>query len=276
MNLKDRTIIVTGGSLGIGQAIALEAATQGARVIIAARQQGPLVTTLDKLREVSPDAGHDYKLLDVGKEASVTRFAKWCRLNLKSVDGLVNSAGIYGPIGPLGELSLDDFADTLRINLMGTVHMCQALLPQLLKSPVRPKIVNMAGGGAARAFPRYSAYACSKVAVCRFTENLSMEYPKVDANCIAPGFVLTRMHQQTLEAGPEKASDFYQTTKDNMAEGGISPEKAAKLACFLLGPKSDGITGRFLSAPSDPWSDEKWLKKLKNDANLARLRRVKE
>lgn len=259
--LQNKTILITGASRGIGLAIAKELAAQGARLILTARQP----------REMQ---GHETYSVHVGQQASVEAMAQWCTARYPHLDGIVNCAGIYGPIGRLGDIDVDDFVDTLQVNLVGTVRVCHALLPLLLKAP-RGKIVNLSGGGAATPFARYSAYACSKVAVVRLTENLSLEYPELDVNCVAPGFVATELHRQTLEAGPDRASpEFYEATQKQMASGGVPADKAARLTAFLLSSASDGISGRFLAAPWDPWEQPEFQQRLRTDPGLARLRRI--
>ena len=133
----------------------------------------------------------------------------------------------------------------------------------------------LCGGGAATPFAHYSAYATSKVAIVRLTENLSIELADIDINCVAPGFVITRLHQQTIEAGSRNAGDaFYEGTKKQMETGGVPPEKAADLTSFLLSSNSDGITGKFISAPWDPWTNEDFIDQLRQDKDIATLRRI--
>ena len=264
--LSGKTILVTGASMGIGQAIAEEAARQGARVILAARHR----PALEKVLAGLTGEGHELRVLDVADNASVEAVAA----SLDGLDGLVNNAGIYGPIGLLGEVPMAEFEEAMAINFLGSVRMIRACLPLLTRAH-RGKIVNMSGGGAATPFARYSAYACSKVALVRLTENLSQEYPALDINSVAPGFVLTRLHEQTRAAGPEKAgSGFFANTEKQYESGGVDAAVPAELVAFLLGSGSDGLTGRFLSAPWDPWRQPEFLDQLRQDPNLGTLRRI--
>ena len=83
------------------------------------------------------------------------------------------------------------------------------------------------------------------------------------------------MHQQTLECGPEKSGEsFFETTKEKIESGGTSPKVAAQLTTFLLSEESDGITGKFISAPWDPWENESFQNRLRNEKDLASLRRI--
>jgi NAD(P)-dependent dehydrogenase (short-subunit alcohol dehydrogenase family) len=273
--LDSKVVVVTGGSLGIGFEIAKMCAGEGASVVIAARGAEGLQRGVEQLRQVSNHDHASYQL-DVGKYDQVQRFAAWCSARFPEIHGLVNCAGVYGPIGKTHEVSMEEFSSAVQINFLGTVYMCHEFVP-LLKSSNRKKIVNYSGGGAATPFPNFSAYATSKIAVVRFTENLSRELVDggFDINCVAPGFVVTRLHQDTLRAGPEAATQpFFENTKKQIEGGGVSPEKAAKLTLFLLSSASDGITGKFISAPWDPWQDKAFQERLRVDQDFATLRRI--
>ena len=92
---------------------------------------------------------------------------------------------------------------------------------------------------------------------------------------MGPGFVATRLHQQTLKAGAGKAGEkFLESTKKEIEKGGVPPEKAANLTVFLLSSKSEGVTGKFLSAQWDPWEKPEFIEKLKKDKDFATLRRI--
>ena len=273
--LDSRTIVITGGSLGIGYAIAEKCLREGADVVIAARNEDDLSTAGDKLKKIS---GRKYKTysLDVAEIEEVRKFANWCNSENLKISGLVNSAGIYGPIGKTTDSMMEDFANTIRVNFLGTVQMCAAFAP-IMKAEGIKKILNLSGGGAASAFPHYSAYATSKIAIVRFTENLAIELSDdgFEVNSVGPGFVITRLHQETIKAGKGLAGEqFYEDTEKQIQSGGVPPEKAADLVSFLLSSESDGITGKFISAPWDPWQEEEFRNALRNDLDLATLRRI--
>ena len=273
--LDSRVVVITGGSLGIGREIAKKCALEGATVVIGARGEVALEKTLEELNGIA-EKPHRFYTVDVGVAEEVGRFARFCEDVFSEIHGLVNCAGIYGPIGKTAEVDIEAFAAAIQINFLGTVRMCHAFAP-LLVSTSRKKIVNYSGGGAAGPFPRFSAYATSKAAIVRFTENLSLELSDedFDVNCIAPGFVITRLHQDTINAGPELATDaFYENTKKQMEGGGVPAEKAADLTAFLLSDASNGITGKFLSAPWDAWEDEAFQERLRRDKDFATLRRI--
>jgi NAD(P)-dependent dehydrogenase (short-subunit alcohol dehydrogenase family) len=273
--LDSKIIVVTGGSLGIGFEVARLCAAHGASVVLAARGRTDLNAALGKLERI-PGQKYESYPLDVADDAQVETFARWCATHFGRIHGLVNCAGVLGPIGKTHEVSMAEFSAAVRINLLGTVYMCHAFVP-LLNSEGRSKIVNYSGGGAATPFPNFSAYAASKIGIVRFTENLSMELADraCDVNCVAPGFVITRLHQQTLSAGPGAATrQYFEKTRKQLESGGVPPEKAARLTVFLLSAESDGITGKFISAPWDPWQVSAFQQRLRTDRDFATLRRI--
>ena len=273
--LDSKNVVITGGSLGIGLEIAVKAAVAGARVIIAARNEGDLKRALKKVNNISNSDHHIYQL-DVSQCEAVQTFAKWCADRFGAIDGLVNCAGVYGPIGKFSQIDIKKLDETIRINFLGTVYMCHALIP-VMKADTRKKIINYSGGGAASPFPNYTAYSTSKIAIVRFTENLALEMSGdgYDVNCVSPGFVITRLHQDTLAAGPDRCPPaFYENTKKQIETGGMPADKAANLTVYLLSEASDGITGKFIAAPWDAWEDEAFQEKLRSDKDFATLRRI--
>jgi NAD(P)-dependent dehydrogenase (short-subunit alcohol dehydrogenase family) len=166
--------------------------------------------------------------------------------------------------------------DAIRINLFGTFLVARAACQRMVAAQSGGSIVLFSGGGAAAPFPNYTAYACAKVGVVRLAESVSIEVASkgIRVNAIAPGFVATRIHQQTLDAGRERVGEYFDTTKARLAEGGVPAAVAARAATFLISDRSRGITGRMLAAAYDDW--ERWPEKLDaiRDSDLFTLRRV--
>jgi NAD(P)-dependent dehydrogenase (short-subunit alcohol dehydrogenase family) len=272
--LDGRTVVVTGGSSGIGHAIAEACAREGATLVIAARGSSLLEESLARLRSISGKKHRSY-VLDVGRLQEVRDLAGWLERENVVPDALVNCAGSLGAIGKTTSVDMLEFTETIQTNLLGTVYMCRSLAPLFAGQP-RPKIVNCSGGGGTFPFPNYSAYAVSKAAVVRFTENLALELAEdgVDVNCIAPGFVATRLHERTMAAGPQKAGAFFQQTQEKIASGAVPAEKSAELTVFLLSRAADGISGKYVSAPWDPWRTSEFQQRLRSDKDFGTLRRI--
>lgn len=288
--LAGRTVLVTGGSMGIGYACAEAALAAGANVVIAARGAGALTAAYDALAHgtsgVTHDAGdatHDgaraARVLacpcDVAVEAQVDALFDDAVARFGTVDGVVHAAAVMGPIGEVTEVAPDEWLEAVRVDLFGAFLVARAAV-RVMKPRRRGKIVLLSGGGATSPFPRYTAYACSKAAVVRLAETLAVELQDdgIDVNALAPGFVATRMHEATLSAGVRAGEAYLERTREQLTEGGVPPQLAAAAAVFLLSADSDGITGRLLAAPWDDWRG--WRARLDDirGSDLFTLRRI--
>jgi NAD(P)-dependent dehydrogenase (short-subunit alcohol dehydrogenase family) len=254
-------ILVTGGSTGIGLACAVELARRDQAVTLVARTQADLDAALATL----PGEGHRARAFDVGDAAA------WEIHDWSGVTGVVTAAGVLGPIGAPGDYDPRDFASAVQINLVGTLLAVHHCLPALRKAG--GAVVTFSGGGATGPLARYDAYAASKAAVVRLTENLAAA--GVRANAVAPGFVATRIHEATLQAGPDKVGEaYFERTQRDIEGGGVPPERAAELTAFLLSDEAAGISGKLISAQWDPWEDAAFRARLVSERDLATLRRI--
>ena len=168
-DLSETTALVTGGGRGIGRAIALALAREGAAVAIAARSAGELDRTLAELRAI-----HDRVIAvcsDVTDRAAVDDMVSQTEAQLGPIDFLVNNAGSAGVIGPIWETDPDDWWREVEVNLRGPLLCARAVLPGMIARS-RGRIVNMASGVGLTPFPYTSAYACSKAALIRLTDSL--------------------------------------------------------------------------------------------------------
>ncbi len=256
MKLQDRSILITGASQGLGKAIALACVEEGASVFLCARNGDMLKQTQ---KEISLRAKKSQQVLaksaDVSKPEEVHKLVEEVLRQLPNLNGLVNNAGVYGPIGLTENVDWEDWKKTIEINLFGIMLLSQAVIP-VFREHSFGKIVNISGGGATSALPRFSAYAASKAAVVRFTETLAEEVKAmgIHINAISPGPLNTRLLDEVLTAGPEKVGQaFYERSLKQKKEGGVPLEKGAALCVFLLSRESDGITGRLISSVWDAW-----------------------
>jgi len=255
MRLPDLTTLITGGSQGLGRAIAEHFLEEGAHVALCARNAQQLAATRDELAARFPKQKVVAQPCDVANETQVKELIAFARRQLGSVQALVLNAGIYGPMGPTETVDLDEWRRALDINLYGVLLPCRALIPHF-KQAGRGKIVILSGGGATNPLPNISAYAASKAAVVRLMETLAEELKPhhVDVNAIAPGALATRLVDEVLAAGPEKVGrGFYEKNKQWKEKGATPLALGASLAVYLASAESDGITGKLISAQWDPW-----------------------
>jgi len=256
-------ILVTGASSGIGQHLARRLAAQGHEVHGLARspQKADFATTRC---DVS-----DWAQLQQARDAVA---AGWPHL-----DALICAAAIQGAVGPAMSLDPDAWSRTVRVNLDGTFFTIRAFWMLLRANPRRAKVLCFSGGGATKARPRFSAYAASKTAVVRLVENLAAEWVgvPVDINALAPGAINTAMTSETVRLGPELAGAAeFEAAQRQLAAGGQSIEKVDGLVDFLLSEKSDGLTGRLLSAQWDDWLKLCEQRAMLEQSDIYQLRRI--
>jgi NAD(P)-dependent dehydrogenase (short-subunit alcohol dehydrogenase family) len=252
--LDGRTALITGASQGLGLEIARSYLREGARIVICARSEETLRAAEDELADLGEVHGRP---ADVAAPEEVEALVAFAVERLGGLDVLVNNAGVYGPKGAIDDVDWAAWAKAIEINLMGSVLPARFALPHL-RAAERGKVVQLSGGGATAPLPFLSAYAASKAAVVRFVETLAGEVADdgIDVNAIAPGALNTRMLDEVLEAGPEAVGEaFYAKALQQRDSGGTSLERGAALSVYLGSRKSDGITGRLLSAVWDPWED---------------------
>jgi len=242
-------VLISGGSSGIGAAIAHSLAEQGHRIFICARRA-------DRLAAVAQDFPNIEALVcDVSDEGQIERLFTALESKADALDVVINCAGGFGEIGPITLTDSSRWWATLETNLKGTYLFIRHALP-LLEKGDHPRIINFAGGGAFSPFPNYSAYACSKAAIVRLTECLAGELAPLNVriNAIAPGFVPTPMHQATLAAGEERAGRMhYQRTHAIMRQGGPSMDHVTNCVRMMILPALDELTGKTISSNFDPW-----------------------
>jgi 3-oxoacyl-[acyl-carrier protein] reductase len=275
MKLENINALITGGSQGLGKAIAEQFLREGANVCICARNEKELAVTHAELKSGFPQRRVVAKPCDVSDEAQVNQLASFTLREFGSLQALVLNAGIYGPMGPTESVDLSEWRRAMDINLFGVLLPCRAWIPHFKKAG-GGKIIVISGGGATNPLPNISSYAASKAAVVRLAETLAEELKPfhVDVNSIAPGALKTRFVQQVLDAGPEKVGAAFFAKNQKWSEDGAVPlDLGACLAVYLAGRESNGITGKLISAQWDPWEK---LQEFKNDlaGDIYTLRRI--
>jgi len=274
MKLAGKAAIITGAGRGIGKAIALAFAREGADMLVASRTLSEVAETAQQVRDLSRRALP--LTVDVSDRGGVERMIVAALDEFAKVDILVNNAGTCGPIGPLVDNDPERWLQTIRVNLFGVLFCSRAVLPSMIRQR-RGKIINLSGGGATSPRPNFSAYAASKAAIVRLTETLAEEVKgfNIQVNAIAPGAVNTGPVDEILAAGVaagERALAEARRTK----EEGASPEAAAALAVFLASEASDGLSGRLISAVWDDWESLNGRIEQIMASDLYTLRRVTE
>ena len=268
-SLKGKGVLITGAGRGIGKRLAIGFAAAGARVGLLARSQPEL--DLAKL-EIEHAGGAALRIrADVRDFEQICAAADRMRAVFGGVTILIAAAGVQGPIAPLAELKPKQFAETLEINVVGVMHACRAVLPQMIEHR-SGKIIVISGGGAANPRPAFSAYAASKAAVVRLAETLAEEVRdfNIQVNCMAPGGSYTHMTDEIIHAGDRAGRKEIEDAEQIRLTGGVSPEKQVQLAMFLASERSNHISGKLIHV-NDDW---KRLERANMNPEAYTLRRV--
>jgi 3-hydroxybutyrate dehydrogenase len=242
--LNGKSALITGGGRGIGRAIALEFARNGARVAVAAR-------TAEQVEQVAAEIGGDAVALvcDVSDPESVARMFSRMREDFGNPDILVNNAGI-AESATLVNTTDELWHRHLSINLSGTFYCTRAALPAMLKRGWG-RVINVASIAGKSGAPYIAAYSASKHGVLGLTRSAALELATtgVTVNAICPGYVDTDMvtrgvDQITAKTGrtPEEALDSLK--KMSPQNRLVTPEEVAAIALLLASDAGRGINGQ--------------------------------
>ena len=255
MKLDGQVAVITGAGRGIGRAIALAYAREGAKLALAARSESELQDAVAAVSEHGTEA--IAVPTDVTSQQDTERLAQRAVERFGRIDVLVNNAGISGPVGPLQGNDIEDWVSTITVNLTGTFLVCRAVIPVMLEQS-SGKIINLSGAGATNAWSNMSAYCSSKAAVVRLTEVLAQELDGkgITVNALGPGSVHTSMWDRMTEQAEEAGADFiHQRGLRVTSGGGASIDECAELAVWLASGESGALTGRLISATADDFRD---------------------
>jgi len=264
--------------MGIGFAAAMECAAAGANLTICARNVHEVNEAVIKIKTKYQNIKINGISADVTDIDQVENAINLIENSYGVLHGVIHSAGVYGPIGKIVDVDPKRWFDAIRVNLYGTFLVTRQSIKRMQKNNIKGKIALFSGGGAATPFPNFTSYASSKVGVVRFSESVALEFldDHISINSISPGFVATRLHEKTLEAGPSLAGKiFYNQTVEKIEKmNAVPPEVGGKCAAFLMSDASNGINGRFIAAPYDNY--QTWCEKNEflSDAELFTLRRI--
>ena len=235
-----RVAVVTGGSSGIGRAIAGALAHAGARVVLMARKDGPLDETVRELRAAGRPAVAIS--IDVGDRAALEEAADAAAREFGEPDILVNAAGInLRP--PMDSLTLDDWDQTLAVNLTAPFVLGQRFGPQMAARGWG-RIINIASQQAVRAFANSGAYGASKGGLVSLTRSQSEAWASrgVCCNAIAPGFVVTPL-TAAVASDPDLVAAL--ATRTMIGRNGVATDFEG-VAVFLASRASDYVTGQVI------------------------------
>ena len=230
-SLKDKTVLVTGASSGIGQATAIECAKMGAKVVITGRNIERLQETLDQLE----GSGHLLIAADLNDETEIAKLVEQCPV----LNGLVNNAG-RGKSKPVNFIGMEDLQDVYQTNLFGVALLTKMLLKKK-KIAREGSIVFTSSISAYMTAAGLAIYASSKAAVSAYMRTCAIELgPKgIRANAILPGMVETKLINSGTYTDEDKKNDLSLYPLGRYGR----PEDIARAMVFLLSDASSWMTG---------------------------------
>jgi NAD(P)-dependent dehydrogenase (short-subunit alcohol dehydrogenase family) len=242
-DLSDRVALVTGASKGIGEAIAVALAENGADVAVLARSEGLLEEVAAKIRSF----GRRALVLpcDVTDEEAVKAAVERTVAELGVPTILVNNAGGNSFSRPLAGMRFSGFAKTMALNVDSTVHVTQAVLPHMLNAG-RGSIINVSSVVALRGAPLMSHYGAAKAAVVNLTQSLAIEtaYAGIRVNALLPGWINTDLTDFLRTSEATEASILQRVPMQRWG----TAEEMGKVAVFLASDASSFITGQSIIA----------------------------
>jgi len=217
--------LITGGSRGIGKAVAAAFAREGAKLALCARSADELQQTVAELRRMKAKA--EGWPCDVTIESSVKDFVHEAQRAFGRIDILVNNAGVMTRPAPMVELEVRKWDYTIAVNLRGPFLVTQAVLPFMLKQK-SGSVINVSSTIGRGAYANFVAYATSKWGLEGFTQTLAAELRSshIQVNSVEPGYVATKL----------------------TGYRGSNPESVTDVFVYLASDESKSVTGKMLSA----------------------------
>lgn len=238
--LKDKVLLVTGAASGIGRAIALVAAREGARVVVADTQVAGGEETAALVRAQGGEAL--FVPSDAGKAADAEALVARALEHFGRLDAACNNAGIAGESAPLADYPLDAWDQVLGVNLSGVFYGLKYQIPAMLRSG-GGSIVNVASILGAVAFPTAAAYTAAKHGVVGLTKVAAVEYSRhgVRVNAVGPAFISTPMIARFED---DQAVNDMLVAAHPIGRLG-RPEEVAELVVWLASGRSSFVTGAY-------------------------------
>lgn len=225
-SLKGKSVLITGGSRGLGLVLARRLAKKGAKVAICARDRDEIDKAVAQIRAFGGDISA--YVCDVSDREAVETMVQQATVDLDGIDILINNAGII-QVGPASTMSIEEYEEAMKINFWGAVYTTLAVLPQM-KNRKAGDIVNITSIGGVVAVPHLLPYSVSKFALVGFSEGLHAELKKdgVHVTTIYPGLMRTGSHHNIDVLGDNKKEFGLFSLMGTNPLVSVNSEKAAQ------------------------------------------------
>lgn len=243
MKLKNKVIVITGSTGGVGLATVRAAAREGAKLVICGRHADTVRETVAALQESGAKASGIQT--DVSNPNDLAALLEHADRNWGRIDAWINNAGVGTGTRPLTSLSSEEIIRTVTINVIGTAEACRIVIPYMLKQG-GGLLFNTTGRGA-DGKPQGGAaiYSATKAAVISLTKSLAEENlgQPISIHAISPGLVLTGLHKSRLDE--KKNPKLAAHTRKVLAQWGTSPAKVGEYFAEIASQEPGKLTGYF-------------------------------
>ena len=265
--MKKISAIIIGVSSDLGLTLSQRWLKRGWKITGSYRKKYPQVRELER-------AGARLVYCDLCGIASLRRAAAKIKKLCRAWDVLVMAPASLNPVGPFIKVDFKDWENSLRLNFINQFFLIQRLLAFRNKnSSAGPCVLLFSGGGINDAPTNYSAYTVSKIAAVKMAELLDAEIKDVRFVTIGPGWVKTKIHRDTLAAGPAAGVNYQRTLEKFKTDDFTPMERLLDCCDWLVKQPKKIVSGRNFHVQHDLWGREKLIKKLTRDPHLLKLRK---
>jgi 3-oxoacyl-[acyl-carrier protein] reductase len=247
LGLKEKVVLVTGASRGIGKAIAAAFAAEGSFVVLNARNPQELAQAVE---EIQQHDGHALGIAaDMTNASEVQHLAQQARDHFGTIHVLVNNVGGANKLAPFEEISDEDWINTFQLNVLSTVRLIRATVPSMQRQHWG-RIINISSESGTQPYPMMQHYTAAKAAIANLSKSLSKAYAKdgILVNTVSPALTRTSLVEQIF-ATQAKAQGITPQEVEQMFVQGIelgrpgTPEEVASAVVFLASESASFITG---------------------------------
>ncbi|APA00759.1 SDR family oxidoreductase [Flavobacterium commune] len=241
-NIKNKVVVITGASSGLGEAAAKHLAELGATVVLGARRFNKIEKLAKDIQEVG---GKSLAIsVDVTNLEQVKKMVDTAVQQFGRVDVIINNAGIM-PLSPMDRINVAEWNTMIDVNIKGVLNGIAAVLPYM-KEQKSGQIINTSSVAGHKIFNGSAVYSATKYAVRALTEGLRMEVKQynIRTTIVCPGAVKTELLEHITEA------DIQQANKDYVGEVGISPDSFARVVAFAISQPEDVDINEIIFRPT--------------------------
>lgn len=239
LNIKDKVILITGASSGIGQATARLLAENGAKLVLGARRTDKLQQIVEQIREAGGIA--EFKPVDVSDRPDMKEFVHFAKDRFGRIDVIFNNAGVM-PLSPMNALKVEEWDNMINVNIHGVLNGIAATLP-IMEAQGSGQIINTASIGAHVVVPTGVVYCATKYAVWAISEGLRQESKNIRVTTISPGVVETELGSDiTDESAKEALKQFRKIS--------LSADAIARAVLYAVSQSDDVDVNEIIVRPT--------------------------